>query len=549
MCRADLTVFSQVSIIAIMAFGMTFVLMIGQIDLSVGSIAALSGLVLGVMLSHGVNEVLSIIIVLVVGGLAGLFNGFVSGQFNIPTFIVTVATMGIFRGIGYTITDAKPIQIDNSFILSLGNKKLFDLIPVPVLIVIALLIFFHIFLSKTAFGRRAKMVGGNKLAAEYVGVNTKKLQMKIFVISGIASAISGMILASRLYSAQPNAAGGYELDAIAAAVLGGTSLSGGYGTVLGTFIGALIMGVINNGMNLIGMSYFYQQIVKGLIIGSYIKTAGGKGINVSKVLKQLGNEVVATGFLGGTTGQFIKKELESRSIAPRFIEIEAEIRNCIAILSNGSQTEILEAGPTISNEESHRFLQLIADLTDFSGIKVISASGSIPQGLGKDYYRKIIEIANSRNVKFVLDTSGDSLKKAIKASPYLIKPNISEIEGLFNAKIASEQELVSKIVELKREYQIQMIVVSLGKNGSIALCGDELYRVTIPEVEVKNPIGSGDALVAGMVSELAKDSTYEEILRVGNTCGVLNAMSAETGSVRMEDFSKIYDAIRIQKFM
>lgn len=282
---------------------------------------------------------------------------------------------------------------------------------------------------------------------------------------------------------------------------------------------------------------------------SYIKTAGGKGINVSKVLKQLGNEVVATGFLGGTTGQFIKKELESRFIMPRFIEIEAETRNCIAILSNGSQTEILESGPAISNEESHSFLQLIADLTDFNAIKVISASGSIPQGLGKDYYRKIIEIANSRNVKFVLDTSGDSLKEAIKASPYLIKPNISEIEGLFNAKIASEQELVSKMVELKREYQIQMIVVSLGKNGSIALCGDELYRVTIPEVEVKNPVGSGDALVAGMVSELAKDSTYEEILRVGNTCGVLNAMSAETGSVRMEDFSKIYDAIRIQKFV
>lgn len=261
-----LTVLSQVSIIAIMAFGMTFVLMIGQIDLSVGSIAALSGIVLGFMLSLGVNEVLSIIIVLIVGGLAGFFNGVVSGKFNVPTFIVTVATMGIFRGIGYAITDARPIQIENPFILSLGNQKLFDLIPVPVLIVIVLLTLFHIILSKTAFGRRAKMVGGNKLAAEYVGVNTGKLQIKIFIISGVASAISGMILASRLYSAQPNAAGGYELDAIAAAVLGGTSLSGGYGTVLGTFIGALIMGVINNGMNLIGMSYFYQQIVKGLII-------------------------------------------------------------------------------------------------------------------------------------------------------------------------------------------------------------------------------------------------------------------------------------------
>jgi len=261
-----LTVFAQVSIIAILAFGMTFVLMIGEIDLSVGSILALCGIVLGVMLSNGFNVVISIIAVLIAGALAGLFNGFVSAKFKIPTFIVTVATMGIFRGIGYAITDARPIQIENSFILFLGNKKLFNLIPVPVVIVIVLLIISHVLLSKTKFGRQAKMVGGNKVAAEYVGVNTKKLQIKIFIITGIAAAVSGILMASRLYSAQPNAAGGYELDAIASAVLGGTSLSGGYGTVLGTFIGALIMGVINNGMNLIGMPYFYQQIVKGLII-------------------------------------------------------------------------------------------------------------------------------------------------------------------------------------------------------------------------------------------------------------------------------------------
>ncbi|WP_339061139.1 ABC transporter permease [Tepidibacillus marianensis] len=215
-----LTVFSQVSIIAILAFGMTFILMIGEIDLSVGSIAALSGLVLGVMLSKGINAPVSILIVLITGALAGLFNGFVSAKFRIPTFIVTVATMGIFRGIGYAITDAKPIQIDNSFILFLGNRKIFNVIPVSVLLVIIFLIIFHILLSKTKFGRRAKMIGGNKVAAEYVGVNTIKLQIKIFIISGVAAAVSGMLLASRLYSAQPNAAGGYELDAIAAAVLG-----------------------------------------------------------------------------------------------------------------------------------------------------------------------------------------------------------------------------------------------------------------------------------------------------------------------------------------
>jgi ribose transport system permease protein len=261
-----LTIFSQVSIIAIMAFGMTFVLMIGEIDLSVGSIAALSGLVLGLMLSFGISAPFAILITILAGALAGFANGFISARLRIPTFIVTVATMGIFRGLGYAPTDAKPIEVDNAAILYLGNRKLFDIIPIPVIIVLILLVLFHILLAKTKFGRRAKMVGGNKTAAEYVGINTKSLQIKIFMISGIASAISGILLTSRLYSAQPNSATGYELDAIAAAVLGGTSLSGGYGTVFGTFIGALIMGVINNGMNLIGLPYFYQQIVKGLII-------------------------------------------------------------------------------------------------------------------------------------------------------------------------------------------------------------------------------------------------------------------------------------------
>lgn len=261
-----LTVLSQVSIIAIMAFGMTFVLMIGDIDLSVGSIAALSSLILGMSLTAGIPAIFSILLALAVGGVAGFTNGVLGAKLKIPSFIVTVATMGIFRGIGYSLTDSKPVQITNQFVLAIGNKKLLEVIPYTVIVMLVLLLAFQILLGKTRFGRRAKMVGGNKTAAEYVGIDSKKLQIKIFIISGLASAVSGILLASRLYSSQPNVAVGYELDAIAAAVLGGTSLSGGYGTVIGTFIGAIIMGIINNGMNLIGLPYFYQQIVKGIII-------------------------------------------------------------------------------------------------------------------------------------------------------------------------------------------------------------------------------------------------------------------------------------------
>lgn len=261
-----LTILLQVSIIAILAYGMTFVLMIGDIDLSVGSTLAFSGVILGVMLSNGYNAAIAIIVTIIAGALAGLFNGVITAKLYIPSFIVTVATMEIIRGVGFAITDAKPIGIDNSFILSISNYKLFGILPIPVIIVIILLVLFQLLLTKTKFGRQLKMMGGNNTAAEYVGIKTVKLRIMAFVIIGVTAAISGIIMASRLYSAQPNTALGFELDAIASAVLGGTSLTGGYGSILGTFIGALIIGVINNGMNLIGLDYFYQQIIKGLII-------------------------------------------------------------------------------------------------------------------------------------------------------------------------------------------------------------------------------------------------------------------------------------------
>jgi len=277
---------------------------------------------------------------------------------------------------------------------------------------------------------------------------------------------------------------------------------------------------------------------------NYIKTAGGKGINVSKVLRDLGCEVVATGFLGGGTGQFIEKEINKMSIHSNFVEIQENTRNCIAIISNGTQTEILEDGPNITEKESENFIQLISDVLDNHNIKVVSASGSIPKGLDKNYYNRIIEIAKKRNVKFVLDTSGEYLKEAIKSSPYLIKPNISELEALLNVKIQSEKDLILAMYKLKA-YNIEMIVVSLGKDGCIALCGNEIYKVTIPRVKVKNPVGSGDAMVAGMVKEIENNSTYEEILRVGNTCGILNAINEETGSIDMGRYKAVYNEIKI----
>ncbi|QIK70670.1 ABC transporter permease [Erysipelothrix sp. HDW6C] len=257
----------QVSIITILAIGMTFVLMIGEIDLSVASTLALSGVVMGMLINNGMNLVLALIITIVLLGVAvGFFNGYISAKFKLPTFIVTVASMQIIRGIGFALTDAKPIQIKNEALLAIGNQRFLGIIPYPILIMIAIAIIAHIILSKTKYGRQLKMMGGNREAAKYSGIKINKLQISVFVVSAMTAAVSGILMASRLYSAQPNVAQSYELDAIASAVLGGTSLNGGQGTILGTLIGALIIGVVNNGMNLIGLEYFYQQIVKGAII-------------------------------------------------------------------------------------------------------------------------------------------------------------------------------------------------------------------------------------------------------------------------------------------
>lgn len=255
----------QVSIIAITAYGMTYVLLLGDIDLSVGSTIALVGTFAALGASWGIPFILLVPLSVMAALVLGLVNGGLTAVAGIPSFIVTVATMGIFRGIAYIVTDGTPVMIKDDAFLALGNGE-FLYIPVPIWILLVLLLVNHFVLTKTAFGRKIYITGGNKEAAVYSGINVVRLKIKVFMITAVLAGISGMILASRLYSGQPNAALSYELDAIAAAVLGGTSLNGGYGTVVGTMIGALTIGVINNGMNLMNVPYFYQMVVKGLVI-------------------------------------------------------------------------------------------------------------------------------------------------------------------------------------------------------------------------------------------------------------------------------------------
>jgi ribose transport system permease protein len=260
-----LNVLQQVAVIAIAAFGMTWVILLGEIDLSIGSIIALAGMAAAQCFAFGLGFLPTIVVTLIVGAVLGLANGVLTAKFLLPSFIVTVATMGIYRGLVSLPTNGAPAMITDPTWTAIGTQS-FVGIPIVIWFVAVLFLFNHILLSKTTFGRRAYLTGGNREAALYSGIKVDRLKILIFMISGVMAAISGVLLSSRLFSAQTNAGMSYELDAIAAAVLGGTSLSGGAGTMIGTLIGALIIGVLNNGMNMLSVPYFYQLIVKGLVI-------------------------------------------------------------------------------------------------------------------------------------------------------------------------------------------------------------------------------------------------------------------------------------------
>ena len=260
-----MNIFQQVAVVAIAAFGMTWVILLGEIDLSVGSIIAVAGMVGAQSLALGTGFPAALLITIIAGAILGAVNGLLTARLLLPSFIVTVATMSIYRGLVSLPTGGAPLMISDPNWQAIGASHF---LGVPLIIWILLVLFLanHIALSMTVFGRETYLTGGNREAALSSGIRVNRIKIIIFTLSGVMSAIAGILLSSRLYSAQTNAGLSYELDAIAAAVLGGTSLSGGVGTMPGTLIGALIIGVLNNGMNMLSVPYFYQLIVKGVVI-------------------------------------------------------------------------------------------------------------------------------------------------------------------------------------------------------------------------------------------------------------------------------------------
>ncbi|MEJ2795420.1 ribose ABC transporter permease [Iodobacter sp. LRB] len=262
-----LNVLRQVSINALIAFGMTFVILLGGIDLSVGAVLALSSVAIASMMAAGIDPVLATLFGVLAGAALGAVNGIIISRGKVAPFIATLGTMTVFRGLALVASDGRPITGFNSdFFSMLGAGYIGNLIPVPVLATTLAFIALWFVLKKTVFGRHVYAVGGNEEASLISGVKVNRVKLWVYTLSGGLSALAGVILTSRLNSAQPNAGMGYELDAIAAVVLGGTSLSGGRGWIVGTLIGAVLIGVLNNGLNLLSVSSFYQQVIKGSVI-------------------------------------------------------------------------------------------------------------------------------------------------------------------------------------------------------------------------------------------------------------------------------------------
>ena len=264
-----LTVLRQTSVNAVIATGMTFAILIGGIDLSVGSVLGFCGAIAAAMISSGINVFIVVIAALMLGSLIGLLNGTLITAGRLQPFIATLGTVTLLRGLILVFTQGRPISTGATETTKAFGKigsGFMGPVPVPVYIMIIIFLIAYYILNHTRIGRYIYAVGSNEEATIYSGINTNKVKLFVYSVSGMMSALAGILITARLGSAQPNAGTGYELDAIAAVVLGGTSMAGGIGTIAGTAIGALIIGVLNNALNLMQVSSYYQDVAKGIVI-------------------------------------------------------------------------------------------------------------------------------------------------------------------------------------------------------------------------------------------------------------------------------------------
>ncbi|WP_329573305.1 ABC transporter permease/substrate-binding protein [Streptomyces sp. NBC_01361] len=337
----------QAAVTAILAFGVTFVIVSAGIDLSVGSVAALSATVLAwAATSEGVPVWIAVILAVVTGIACGFVNGALISYGKLPPFIATLAMLSVGRGLSLVISQGSPIPFPSS--VSRVGDTLGGWLPVPVLVMIVMGLITALILGRTFIGRSMFAIGGNEEAARLSGLRVKRQKVVIYALSGLFAAVAGIVLASRLTSAQPQAAQGYELDAIAAVVIGGASLSGGVGKASGTFIGALILAVLRNGLNLLSVSAFWQQVVIGVVIAL--------AVLLDTVRRKAGATPTAAGATSGPGGS------KGRQAAQYVIAavVAAAVIGGISLWNNGSSGKSTKLGLSVSTLNNPFFVQMKA---------------------------------------------------------------------------------------------------------------------------------------------------------------------------------------------
>ena len=252
--------------VGLLAIGETFLIIGGHIDLSNSALAALAGVIMAMLIQGDNGMAWPVALVILIGAVVGLVNSALANIFNIQPFIATLAVASICEGVGYLLSDGRPVSVTNRSFINMGTFKLFDWLPVPAIILIVSFVVFGFILKKTTFGRKVYIIGGNAEAAHLAGINPKHISTVLYVISSAIGALVGIILAARMHTGAPTAAAGADFDAITAAVLGGVAFTGGKGTMVGCFAGLMIIQCFSTGLSVIGVSSFWQSVAKGLLL-------------------------------------------------------------------------------------------------------------------------------------------------------------------------------------------------------------------------------------------------------------------------------------------
>lgn len=274
-------------------------------------------------------------------------------------------------------------------------------------------------------------------------------------------------------------------------------------------------------------------------------TAGGKGLNVARVASIVGEQVVATGFVGGHSGQYVEEMLQKDGIHGDFVHVYGESRTCINIIdNNGKSTELLEPGVTVTEQDKREFKKKFQQV--IRGSNVVVMSGSMPIGCDSQFYAELIELAKSNGKQVILDTSGENLKQGIRAHPTMIKPNKDEIKALLGVDVNSKEDVISAATSLHNE-GIPYVVVSMGKHGAIVVCDEGVFEGNPPDVKVVNTVGCGDSMVAAFAVSLVRGYAMEEALQFALAVSSANAMCKQTGFLYPADLKKIMFGGKISK--